>query len=181
MNWLLWVDLETSGLDPNTCNILQIACILSDFESENLYELPEISISTENLILDNMDPWCQTQHTKSGLVKKVQQSQISLNQAEQTITSFIEKSVKETDNVYIAGNSVHFDKKFIDVYMPLLSQKLNYRIIDVSSIALICKELNPKLYEQRPIKTYLHTSQSDLLESIMEYKFYKEFFLKNTF
>jgi oligoribonuclease len=178
MNWLLWIDLETTGLDVQSCHILQIACILTDFKTSIFHSLPEINIKTNDDVLQNMDSWCQNQHTNSGLIEKVNNSKTTILEAQRDIINFLIEITKDEDIIYVAGNSVHFDKKFIDYHLPILSKKLDYRIIDVSSIALICKNLNEELYNQRPIKKYLHTAESDLLESIMEYRFYKEYFLK---
>lgn len=176
MEWLLWIDLETSGLDVNNCYILQIASILTDFNVHELFKLPEMTIKINSEKLDNMDPWCKEQHTQSGLIKKVKESKISLLDVENEIINFLNSKTSDQDIIYIAGNSVHFDKKFIDFHLPKLSKKLSYRIIDVSSIALVCKNLNPRVYDKRPVKTYLHTAESDLLESINEYNFYKQYF-----
>lgn len=179
MNWLLWIDLETTGLDVQSCHILQIACILTDFNTSIFHSLPEINIKTNEQILKDMDSWCQNQHNNSGLIEKVKKSETTILDAENQIIKFLENHTKNEDTIYIAGNSVHFDKKFIDYHLSTLSKKLDYRIIDVSSIALICKNLNQEVYNQRPIKRYLHTAESDLLESIMEYRYYKEYFVRN--
>ena len=172
MDWLLWVDLETSGLDVNNCHILQIAYVLTNYNLTLCLPCKEINIKTEDYQLENMDNWCKQQHTNSGLITKIKDSNISLSKAEDEIIKFLNKNVNKTDTLTIAGNSVHFDKKFIDVHMKKLSERLSYRIIDVSSFSLICKSLNNNVYKNKPVKKYEHTAQQDILESIDEYRYY---------
>lgn len=178
MELLLWIDIETTGLNVEFDCILQIACVLTDFQIKKIISLPEITIKCEDSILSEMDPWCKQQHSTSGLIEKVKQSIISLKQAESEIIKFLKKNTNEEDVLYIAGNSVHFDKKFIDYWMPNLSKVMSHRIVDVTSIALLCKNTNEEVYNQRPIKRYMHTAKDDIEESISEYKYYKEYFLK---
>ena len=176
-DWLVWIDIETTGLDPQTCKIIQISCMLSDFNVSTLLKFPEINIFCEDDFLSLMDDWCKQTHTESGLIDKVKNSDITMQAAEEKILRFIDTYTRNEHNLYIAGNSVHFDKKFIDHWMPNLSKRLNYRIVDVTSIALLCKILNKGIYDTRPEKKYLHTSEADILESIEEYRYYKTFFL----
>lgn len=176
-DWLVWIDIETTGLDTNTCKIIQISCMLSDFNVTTLLKIPEINIFCEDDVLCLMDDWCKRTHTESGLIEKVKNSNITTREAEEMIMRFIQTYTKPEDNLYIAGNSVHFDKKFIDVWMPKLSERLNYRIVDITSIALLCKTLNRHVYDARPVKRYSHTSEDDILESIEEYNYYRRTFL----
>ena len=171
MDWLLWVDIETTGLNPQTDHILEIAYVLTDFTLTKYYTFPELTIQHDlkNLV---MDTWCFETHTQSGLLNKVQQSITSLMDAENTMLTLINSYLTIQDKLHIAGNSVHFDKKFIDVFMKRLSKRLSHRIVDVSTLAIVTKNLKPNIYEQRPQKRYFHTAQNDILESIQEYKYY---------
>lgn len=90
-------------------------------------------INWEDSILDNMGEWCMEQHTKSGLIADCKKSELTLGEAEILILKFLEKHTIKGVNP-IAGSSIHCDKSFIDRHMPLLSQHLHYRIIDVSTI-----------------------------------------------
>lgn len=172
MIWLLWTDIETTGLDEKKDEILQIACVLTDMSLSIEHVFPETNLSCSKKVLDNMDTWCKEHHGKSGLTQKVENSQISLGDAENSIVGFVNHHASVNDVIYIAGNSVHFDKRFIDKYMPKLSKRLSYKILDVSSIALMFDNLVSGLKSRKPTKLYLHTAQADILESIEEYKFY---------
>lgn len=177
MDWILWIDIETDGLDPNKNNILQIACVLSNFNLRIQHFLQEYTIKYSESEL-NLSDWCKEQHTKSGLLTNVYNSQFSIKEVEKIILNFINCYVGVKDTLYIAGNSVHFDKSFIDIHMPYLSKRLNRRIIDISSISILCKNLCNDTYKNKPKKVNNHTSLSDIQESINEYNYYLENFIK---
>lgn len=172
MEWLLWIDIETTGLDIEKSKIIQIACVLTNFDLSIENIIPEITINCEESDLLLMDEWCKNQHSKSGLLDKVKTSKININQAEETILTILNQNVSIKDKIYIAGNSVHFDKKFIDFYMPKLSKFLSYRIVDVSSFSIVYRNIFPKMHSNRPLKKLCHTAQQDIFESMEEYKYY---------
>ena len=179
MDWLLWIDLETTGLDPSDCHILQVGCILSTMKAEVCYELPQLILYCDKSVIENMDEWCKKTHTRSGLVEHVLISNMTVEQAEQQICMHLNNYVRVQDKVYLAGNSVHFDRSFIQRWMPRLAQRLSHRIVDVSSFALVCKNLNPRVYEFRPVKSHVHTALVDIRESIREYQYYLTTFTQN--
>jgi len=119
-----------------------------------------------------MDGWCQKQHRTSGLVAQVLASDLTVEQAEQQICMHLNNHIRIQDKVYLAGNSVHFDHNFIQRRMPILGKRLSHRIVDVSSLALVCRNLNPRVYEFRPPKAHAHTALIDIRESIREYQYY---------
>jgi oligoribonuclease len=169
MEWLLWIDIETSGLDVDHHNILQIACILTDFHLTIQHVFGQITIKQP---LDKWDPWCIEQHTASGLMSDVQNSTTTLADAERSIIGWLNSFLAVKDTVYIAGNSVHFDKRFIDKYMPMLASRLSYKIVDVTSLGIVCKHIDRAWYDKRPEKRYSHTALADIIESTKEYKHY---------
>jgi oligoribonuclease len=180
MDWLLWVDIETTGLDLDTDVILQLACLLTNFDASNHTFIKEYTIACDAQTLTLMDEWCTKTHTESGLYKAALDSTTTIEQAESNIIAALNCSISLHDKLYIAGNSVHFDKKFIDKYLPTLSSRLSHKIVDISSIGLLCKNFADLLYTRRPLKKYDHTALSDILESIEEYKYYKTYFLCST-
>jgi oligoribonuclease len=171
---LLWIDLETTGLDPEKCEILELAVILSDFSTKNLYFQYEFQIHYDlnNLKLDN---WCKIQHEKSGLLSKVEKSKLSLNWVEDFILNELSIIINNETKIYISGNSVHFDKSFIKIHMKKLYNILSHRILDVSSLAIVYKNLNIEYYNKAPVKKYKHTALDDIIESINEYRHYIKF------
>jgi oligoribonuclease len=172
MEWLLWVDIETTGLDPEKDAILQIACILTDFHLTIQHTFGQRTLHQSDLNFDNWNPWCVEQHTKSKLIDDMKMSQTTLTEAEISILCWLNSYVAVKDILYVAGNSVHFDKRFIDKHMPMLSKRLSHRIVDVTSFALVCKQTSPEVYDKRPQKAHNHTALEDVLESIAEYRYY---------
>lgn len=177
MDWLLWVDIETSGLNVENDYILQLACILTNFKDTVIHYKQEFTFGHDKFILDNMSEWCQKQHAESGLIERVLESTLQLQEAEKQILMNMNLHLTIRDKLYLAGNSVHFDKKFIDKHMPVLSSRLSHRIIDVSTVAILCKNLAPEIYEFRPTKMHCHTAMQDILESMNEYRYYRTCFI----
>ena len=176
MEWLLWLDIETTGLDVDKCVVLQVACVLSNFDLSVQYNLSELTIN----VLDNMDEWCVHHHKKSGLYTRALESDLSIEEAEKQVVALLNLNVGLNDKTYLAGNSIHFDKRFIDRYLPILSKRLSYQMVDVTAIGLVCKHAQPTVHANKPLKTYAHTAVADINESMMEYKYYMEqLFLKN--
>lgn len=175
MEWLLWTDIETTGIDVNNSKILQIACVLTNFDLSIIYHIPEITVGCDLYTLNNMDSWCIEHHNKSGLFKKASQSEITLSEAEERILYILNQYIGLNDTVYMAGNSVHFDKRFIDHYMSKLSKILSHRLVDVTSFSLVYRHICPLMHNKRPEKEFNHTAQKDIYESINEYKYYLNF------
>lgn len=174
---LVWVDLEMTGLDIETCHIIEMACLITDENLNIVAEGPDLVIHQPDSALEAMDDWCTKQHGESGLTAAVKASKINLSKAEDTFLDFIKKhtSAKECP---LAGNSVHADKKFLDKHMPRFMNHLHYRIVDVSSIKELCRRWYPEVYEELPSKKGQHRALEDIKESISELQFYKQTIFK---
>ncbi len=172
---LVWIDLEMSGLDPDTCEILEIATIITDGELELVAEGPDIVIHQPDPVLDAMDAWCTRQHGLSGLTAQVKASQVSLAQAEATTLEFIRTHCPPGRSP-LCGNSIGHDRRFLLRYMPTLAAYLNYRSVDVSSI----KELARRWYPEMPTleKGETHRALDDIRESIAELRHYRQHIFK---
>eukprot|EP00878_Enallax_costatus_P046887 GHUV01057202.1.p2 GENE.GHUV01057202.1~~GHUV01057202.1.p2 ORF type:complete len:110 (+),score=30.74 GHUV01057202.1:895-1224(+) len=99
---------------------------------------PDIAIHHSEAVLANMNAWCQEHHTKSGLVQRVRESSISLQEAEQQVLAFIQEHT-EYQSAQLAGNSVHVDRLFLQRHMPKVCEHLHYRIVDVSTLKECCR------------------------------------------
>jgi oligoribonuclease len=108
-NLLVWIDLEMSGLDLNIHTIVEIAMAITDFQLKNYIEGPDIVIHHDRDVLDKMNDWSRRQHTKSGLIQLIEQSQISLTDAEDRMIEFLKQYCPIGTGI-LAGNSVFVDR-----------------------------------------------------------------------
>ena len=167
---LVWIDLEMSGLDPESCHILEAAVVITDGDLEVIAEGPNIIINQPREVLDAMDDWCTQHHGESGLTVAVLASEISLAQAEAQLVEFIAQHCPEGGSP-LCGNTIGQDKRFIVKYMPKLEAYLHYRVIDVSSIKELARRWYPAV--AAPPKKETHRALDDILESIEELRFYR--------
>jgi oligoribonuclease len=165
------MDLEMTGLNPDTDQILEIATVITTNNLDIVAEGPNIAIHYPEDVLAGMDEWCQRHHSASGLIDRVLHSDISLAQAETETLEFIRAYVPEGKSP-LCGNSIYQDRRFLYRHMPTLESYLHYRIIDVSTI----KEVVHRWYEdvQLPPKEETHLARKDIHESIEELRFYRQ-------
>ena len=167
----VWIDLETTGIDPVNDHIMEISTIVTDYNLNILSEYDTRILHLKEDILLNMDPWCIEQHGKSGLSKYVLESRHYLKETEDELFEFISRIVPEQVGI-IAGNSVHFDKEFLRHHMPKVFNWLSYKILDVSTIKTCMRNWKPEVPKFR--KTYTHRALNDIRESIQELEYYKK-------
>ncbi len=172
----VWIDLEMTGLNPEKERIIEIATIITDSELNILGEGPNLVIHQPKKILDQMDAWNQNQHGKSGLIKKIKASKITVKKAEAKTLKFIKKYCLPGKSP-LCGNSIDHDRRFIIKYMPKLATYLHYRNIDVSTIKALAKLWYPK-NRATPKKEESHRSLLDIRESIEELQFYRKTYFK---
>ena len=168
---LFWIDLEMTGLSDNQI-ILEIASLITDENLEILEQGPEIIIKRNKTELSVMEEWSKTNHKKSGLLKKVLESKISIKKAEDMTIEFLNKWCQKKEKLPLCGNSIWVDRLFLKREMPKLESLLHYRMIDVSSI----KELSKRWYGDNgisPEKKNSHRALNDIIESVNELKWYK--------
>ncbi len=170
-NNLIWVDLEMTGLDPETDTVIEIATIITDAELTILAQGPVHAIHTSNERLAGMDEWNRTHHADSGLWQRVQQSQCTMRQAEQDTLKFLHDWVG-TGKSPMCGNSICQDRRFMVRTMPELEMYFHYRNIDVSTIKELVRRWQPD-YE-RFNKQNTHLALDDIRESIAELAHYRE-------
>ncbi len=172
---LVWIDMEMTGLDETTNSIIEIACIITDKDLNEIAEGPVIQIFQPELLLAKMDDWNVMHHTKSGLLEKVRNSQIDITTAEKVILEFVQTYV-DPQSSPLCGSSVHVDRRFLRKYMPGLNEYLHYQIIDVTTITELYKRWHPGGPRLR--KKNLHTALSDIKETIDELRYFKAQFFK---
>jgi len=168
---LVWIDLEMTGLNPETSVILEIAAVVTDGSLQTVTEGPDLAIHYPDQILQSMESWSKKQHGSSGLLERVRASSVDCGQAEKAVLGFLSKHCKKGESP-LCGNSIWQDRRFLIKYMPKLEAFFHYRIIDVSSI----KELAKRWYPSLPVyrKKKAHLALSDIQESVNELKYYRE-------
>lgn len=170
--YLFWVDMEMSGLDPETCHILEIASLVTDNDLNLVAEGPCLIVHQPDSVLDAMDEWNTEHHGKSGLTAKVRESKISVADAERQTLEFIAKFCGLREAI-LSGNSIGQDRRFIRKYMTELDAYLHYRMLDVSTIKILCQRWYGPSYAA-PAKKEAHRALGDILESVAELKHYRE-------
>jgi oligoribonuclease len=173
---LIWIDLEMTGLIPEHDVIIEIATVVTDAQLNVVDEGPSIAIHQSNEILDGMDEWNTNQHNRSGLVKRVQESKVSIAEAESQTLNFLMKYV-DLGASPMCGNSICQDRRFLYNYMPDLEKFFHYRHIDVSTLKELAVRWKPDIISSS-FKKSRHLALSDIYDSIDELKYYREHFIK---
>ena len=141
---LIWIDLEMTGLIPETNVIIEIATVVTDANLNIIDEGPSLAIHQESVLLDAMDEWNTNQHNRSGLVKRVEESTISVIDAESQTLDFLSKYVDPGASP-MCGNSICQDRRFLYNYMPNLEKFFHYRHIDVSTLKELAVRWKPNI------------------------------------
>ncbi len=173
---LVWMDLEMTGLDPDTDRILEIATIITDSELGIIAEGPVIVIMQSEDLLTQMDEWNTEHHTKSGLIERVRKEGVSEAEAEQLTLEFMRQHTDESKSP-LSGNSIGQDRRFLVKYMPELEAYLHYRNLDVSTIKELATRWRPDIAAGVQ-KKGAHRALDDIKDSIEELKRYKELFFR---
>jgi len=171
---MIWVDMEMSGLKPDSDRILEIAMIVTDAHLNIIATAPVWVVHQANEVLGSMDAWNTGTHTKSGLVDKVRASDLDEGAVEEQCIAFLKQYVK-ANTAPMCGNSICQDRRFMARYMPKLESYFHYRNVDVSTVKELCKRWPPELVKGFN-KQQAHTALADIMESIEELKYYRERF-----
>ncbi len=175
--YFIWIDLEMTGLNPRTDVILEVAIIITDGDLNVIARGPEVVLYQTPEILAHMMPIVRDMHTRSGLLKKIQNSTASTEKTEQEVLTFIQKHVPKGVG-YLAGNSVWKDRAFLSVHMPSIVEYLHYRLLDVTGFKLAINAWYPETQNKGFKKNDTHRALDDITESIEELKFYKQHFFR---
>ena len=168
---LIWIDLEMTGLKPDTDSIIEIATIVTDKELTVVAEGPVLAIHQPGEVLARMDDWNQKQHASSGLMARVQASRISEAEAEARTLEFLVPLVP-AGAAPMCGNSICQDRRFLARHMPKLERFFHYRNLDVSTLKELARRWAPGVAESF-VKQGAHLAQADIHESIRELKHYR--------
>lgn len=173
---LVWIDMEMTGLDPDSDRVIEIAAIVTDAELNILAEGPVFAIHQTDEVMDKMDAWNKGTHGRSGLIEKVRASTVTEEEASTQMMTFLRQYVPAGKSP-MCGNSICQDRRFMARHMPQLEKFFHYRNVDVSTIKELCRRWKPELISGFK-KHQMHTALADILESVEELRYYREHFIK---
>lgn len=173
---LIWIDLEMTGLKPDSDRIIEIAVVVTDPQLSVRVEGPVFAVHQSEATLDGMDAWNKGTHGKSGLIDRVKASTCGEAEAEAQVIAFLKQYVPAGKSP-MCGNSICQDRRFLANYMPKLEDFFHYRNLDVSTLKELAKRWKPGLAEGFK-KAQAHTALADIHESVDELVYYREHFLQ---
>lgn len=173
---LIWIDLEMTGLKPDSDHIIEIATVVTDKHLNVLAEGPVLAIHQPDEVLDAMDDWNRRQHGASGLAARVRASTITAQEAERQTLDFLSYFV-EPGVSPMCGNSICQDRRFLAREMPDLERYFHYRNLDVSTLKELARRWAPAVFNSFQ-KSATHLALQDIHDSIRELVHYRTHFLK---
>jgi len=200
---IAWLDLETTGLEPKTGSILEIALVLTDNDLNILKQFQSVVMPLSQRGYEDMDDFVYEMHTKSGLLSEIYHGHHgdtdsgwgrvnpsglvmglkSRGELEAELVDWLLQCGGDRDEFSeklkttpLGGNSVHFDRAWIREHMPALEGLFSYRNFDMTSVNEMAKRWKPEVHAARPTagRDPAHRALDDVLESIELAKYYRE-------
>jgi oligoribonuclease len=173
---LIWIDMEMTGLKPDTDRVIEVALVVTDGELNTVAEAPVWVVHQADATLDAMDAWNKSTHGRSGLIDKVKASPLDEATVEARALAFLAEHVPPKVSP-MCGNSICQDRRFLARWMPAFEEYFMYRNLDVSTLKELARRWKPELMKGIP-KEGKHEALADVYESIGEMKYYREHFLR---
>ena len=175
-NNLVWLDMEMTGLNPDTDRVIELAIVVTDSHLVTVAEAPVLIVHQSDAVLGAMDDWNKGMHARSGLIDKVKASALAEADVENETIQFLAQHVPARTSP-MCGNSICQDRRFMARWMPKLEAYFHYRNLDVSTLKELVKRWKPEV-ARGVVKGGKHEALADIYESIGELKYYRDNFLK---
>jgi oligoribonuclease len=170
-NNLIWIDMEMTGLQPDSDRVIELATLVTDPQLNVLATGPVLVVHQPDEVLEAMDSWNKNTHGKTGLIERVRASTLTEAEAETAVIAFLATHVPAASSP-MCGNSICQDRRFLARWMPRLEAYFHYRNLDVSTLKELVRRWKPDL--KGFSKEGKHEALADILESIEELKFYRK-------
>ena len=171
-NNLIWIDMEMTGLQPDSDRIIELALIVTDGQLAVLAESPVWVLHQPDEVLGAMDSWNRGTHSKSGLIEKVRASRLAEAAVEAAAIEFLAPHVPASVSP-MCGNSICQDRRFLARWMPQLEGYFHYRNLDVSTLKELVRRWKPEAAKGFS-KEGKHQAQADIYDSLEELRFYRK-------
>jgi len=175
-NHLIWIDMEMTGLRPESDRIIEVALVITDGTLATVAEAPVLVVHQDDVTLAGMDSWNQATHARSGLIERVKTSRLDEAEVEQRMLAFLREYVPPRVSP-MCGSSICQDRRFLARWMPALEDFFHYRNLDVSTLKELCRRWKPDVAKAW-VKQGKHEALADIYESIDELKYYRDTFIR---
>jgi len=170
-NNLIWIDMEMTGLVPDSDRILEVAILITDPHLNVIAESPSLVVHQPDEVLAAMDAWNQGVHGKTGLIERVRASTLDEAEVERRALAFVAEHVPASTSP-MCGSSICQDRRFLARWMPRLEGYFHYRNLDVSTLKELVRRWRPDLAKGF-LKQGRHEALADIRESIEELRYYR--------
>lgn len=161
----LFLDLETTGLDPQYCPILECAAVVVDFELVALEEFEMVLHFDRAEAVCEIDPFVVDMHTNNGLWSACEHITDDIDTLVCALDGAIDRYEWDDGKPILAGSTIHFDRSFLQVHAPRIVARLHYRIHDVSTLKAMCVDMGRETW---PKESTPHRALPDVLYSLTQ-------------
>ena len=173
---LIWIDMEMTGLNPESDRVIEVALVVTDASLATVAEAPVLVVHQPDVTLSAMDSWNQSTHARTGLIGRVKASALDEAMVEQRMLGFLREHVPPRVSP-MCGSSICQDRRFLARWMPALEDYFHYRNLDVSTLKELCRRWRPDVAKGWT-KQGKHEALADIYESIEELRYYRDTFFR---